>query len=245
MRTAWHFCGRALLAHWQRPRQVQQVWRLQSIIPSNTFSTSSVRSGNRAIVYNSNGDPERVLSVISFPELAPPPPDTVNIKLLLAPINPADINVIEGIYPTKPHPDVSLSRAKDHPVFVGGNEGLAEVTEVGEGVTGLRKGDWVLLTKAQSGTWSSTKNVASSDILKVPKEGLSEVQAATITVRLDSSPRTCLASALTFNCEGKPLYCLQYAARLRTARGRRLDNSKWCKQCRTEFSSCTGGDPYS
>ncbi|KAJ8588585.1 NAD(P)-binding protein [Rhizopogon salebrosus TDB-379] len=148
----------------------------------NTFSTSSVLSGNRAIVYSSNGDPARVLSAVSFPELPSPPPDTVNVKLILAPINPADINVVEGVYPAKPHPDVSLSRAKDHPVFVGGNEGLGEVTEIGEGVTGLRKGDWVVLTKAQSGTWSSAKNVASSDVLKVPRKGLSEVQAATITV---------------------------------------------------------------
>ncbi|OAX40684.1 NAD(P)-binding protein [Rhizopogon vinicolor AM-OR11-026] len=156
--------------------------RLQNITPSNTFSTSSVPSGNRAIVYNSNGDPARVLSAVSFPELSSPPPDTLNIRLLLAPINPADINVIEGIYPAKPHPDVSLSQSKDLLVFVGGNEGLGEVMEIGDGVAGLQKGDWVVLTKAQTGTWSSAKNVASSDVLKVPRQGLSEVQAATITV---------------------------------------------------------------
>lgn len=179
--TYWHPFARALIARW--PRQIRRVWRLQGVMTCNTFSTSSVLSGNRAIVYSSNGDPARVLSAVSFPELPSPPPDTVNVKLILAPINPADINVVEGVYPAKPHPDVPLSRAKDHPVFVGGNEGLSEVTEIGEGVTGLRKGDWVVLTKAQSGTWSSAKNVASSDVLKVPRKGLSEVQAATITVR--------------------------------------------------------------
>ena len=180
----WHPLARALVARW--PRQLQQVWRLQNIVPSNSFSTSSVLFGNRAIVYNSNGDPARVLSAVSFPELPSPPPNTVNIRLLLSPINPADINVIEGIYPTKPHPDVTFSRSGDLPVFVGGNEGLGEVMEIGEGVDGLRKGDWVVLTKAQSGTWSSTKNVASLDVLKVPREDLSEVQAATITVCLHS-----------------------------------------------------------
>ncbi|KAG1731389.1 hypothetical protein EDB19DRAFT_1737920 [Suillus lakei] len=176
-----HSCARAL-ARWQRPCQLQHAWRLQNNIPSNTFSTSSVLAGNRAIVYDINGDPARVLSAFSFPDLPPPPPNTVNIRLLLAPINPADINVIEGVYPAKPEPDVSLSRAKDHLLFVGGNEGLGKVMDIGEGVVGLRKDDWVFMTKAQSGTWSSAKNVAFSDVLKVPEQGLSEAQAATITV---------------------------------------------------------------
>lgn len=176
-----HPCAR-VLARWQRPCQLQHAWRLQSNVSSNTFSTSSVLAGNRAIVYNTNGDPPRVLSAFSFPELPPPPPNTVNIRFLLAPINPADINVIEGVYPAKPEPDVSLSQAKDYPLFVGGNEGLGKVIDVGDGIVGLRKDDWVVMTKAQSGTWSSAKNVAMSDVLKVPKQGLSEAQAATITV---------------------------------------------------------------
>jgi hypothetical protein len=144
---------------------------------------SSVLAGNRAIIYSTNGDPARVLSAFSFPELPPPPPNTANIRFLLAPINPADINVIEGVYPARPEPDVSLSQAKDHPLFVGGNEGLGKVMDVGEGVVDLQKDDWVVMTKAQSGTWASAKNIALSDVLKVPKQGLSEAQAATITVR--------------------------------------------------------------
>jgi trans-2-enoyl-CoA reductase len=149
---------------------------------SNAFSMSSVLAGNRAIIYSTNGDPARVLSAFSFPELPPPPPNSANIRFLLAPINPADINVIEGVYPARPEPDVSLSQAKDHPLFVGGNEGLGKVMDVGEGVVDLQKDDWVVMTKAQSGTWASAKNIALSDVLKVPKQGLSEAQAATITV---------------------------------------------------------------
>ncbi|KAG2145600.1 hypothetical protein BD769DRAFT_1625264 [Suillus cothurnatus] len=128
---------------------------------------SSVLAGNRAIIYSTNGDPARVLSAFSFPELPPPPPNTANIK---------------GVYPARPEPDVSLSQAKDHPLFVGGNEGLGKVMDVGEGVVDLQKDDWVVMTKAQSGTWASAKNIALSDVLKVPKQGLSEAQAATITV---------------------------------------------------------------
>ena len=34
-------------------------------------------------------------------------------------------------------------------------EGLGEITDVGEGVKGLEKSDWVVFGKDQSGTWSS------------------------------------------------------------------------------------------
>ncbi|KAF5383834.1 hypothetical protein D9615_003675 [Tricholomella constricta] len=141
---------------------------------------------NRAIVYSHNGDPSKVLTAFSYRPLPPPSPNTVNVKFVLAPINPADLNVIEGVYPAKPTPisyPASSGLGSDNSVFVGGNEGLAQVTEVGQGVSGLEKNDWVIMTKPQIGTWCTTKNVGAEDILKVPQmDGLSEVQAATMTV---------------------------------------------------------------
>ncbi|KAH7907381.1 hypothetical protein BJ138DRAFT_508064 [Hygrophoropsis aurantiaca] len=149
------------------------------------FSTTNILSGNRAIVYTNNGSPSEVLSSLTYPNLPPPLPNTVNVRFLLAPINPADVNVIEGVYPAKPDTADNLCVAaqghKDLPVFVGGNEGLAEVSEVGHGVDGVRKHDWVIMTRPQSGTWMSSKNVRVEDVLKVPP-GLNEVQAATLTV---------------------------------------------------------------
>jgi mitochondrial enoyl-[acyl-carrier protein] reductase / trans-2-enoyl-CoA reductase len=66
---------------------------------------------------------------------------------------------------------------------VGGNEGLAVVTDVGDGVAGLSKHDWVVMNKSQAGTWSSRRNVGAADVLKLNNvQGVSEVQAATITV---------------------------------------------------------------
>ncbi|KAJ7918953.1 hypothetical protein B0H13DRAFT_1990791 [Mycena leptocephala] len=128
------------------------------------FRASLVRA-NRAIVYTQTGDPSQVLSALTYKSLPPPPPETVNIKYLLAPINPADVNVIQGVYPAKP----SL--------------GLAEVTQVGTGVSGLAAGDWVVMTKAQAGTWSSSRNVGAMDVLKLPRaDGLTEVHGATMTV---------------------------------------------------------------
>ncbi|GLB41970.1 putative zinc-binding dehydrogenase [Lyophyllum shimeji] len=142
---------------------------------------------NRAVVYAQHGDPTKVLSVLSYGPLPSPPSNTVNVRFILSPVNPADINVIEGVYPTKPKPDTSLRSSalgsSDQPAYVAGNEGLAEVTEVGNGVSGLEKKDWVIMTKPQLGTWCSSRNVGAHDVLKVPRApGLSEVHAATMTV---------------------------------------------------------------
>ncbi|KAJ2919477.1 hypothetical protein MD484_g929, partial [Candolleomyces efflorescens] len=144
----------------------------------------------RAIVYSDNGDPKTVLEALSLPKLAvPPPPSSVNIKFLLSPINPADINVIEGVYPSKPTKTDALTAqgkgSEGQPVFVGGNEGLAQVVAVGEGVRPeyLKEGDWVVVTKQQSGTWMTERNIPVVDVARVPDaERLTEAQAATLTV---------------------------------------------------------------
>ncbi|KAJ7432641.1 hypothetical protein B0H11DRAFT_2154665 [Mycena galericulata] len=143
------------------------------------FRASAVRA-NRAIVYTQTGEPSQVLSALSFPPLPLPPPNTLNLRFLLSPVNPADVNVIQGVYPAKP----SLTEiVEKSPVFVGGNEGLAEVTQVGTGVSGLTAGDWVVMTKAQAGTWASSRNVGSQDVLKLPRaDNLTEVHGATMTV---------------------------------------------------------------
>jgi len=76
-------------------------------------------------------------------------------------------------------------------VFVGGNEGLAEVTGVGDGVKNLERGDWVVIKASQVGTWRSAANLREDQLLKMPRlEGLSEVNAATMMVRVLS--QSCL-----------------------------------------------------
>lgn len=145
------------------------------------FRTSAVRLGQRAIVYSKNGDPSSVLSVLSFLDLPPPAPKTANVRFLLSPINPADINVIEGVYPARPSPSTDLS-SNTCAVYVAGNEGVAEVLSVGDGVTDLKERDWVVMTKPQMGTWTSSRNVRVEDILQVDPSGLNPMQAATLTV---------------------------------------------------------------
>ncbi len=63
-------------------------------------------------------------------------------KFLVASINPADINLIQGVYPVK----VQLPA-------VGGFEGVAEIVEVGSDVTSLQPGDRVVPDIECFGTW--------------------------------------------------------------------------------------------
>jgi NADPH:quinone reductase-like Zn-dependent oxidoreductase len=125
------------------------------------------------------------LKVVSLPKShsspSPPAPGTINIRFLLSPINPADINVIEGVYPTKPSKN-------EYGYYVGGNEGIARVTGVGEmnddgGRLGV--GDWVVMRRQQMGTWCMDRNVEIDDVVKIPnRNGIREVDGATITVRM-------------------------------------------------------------
>ncbi|KAI5118000.1 hypothetical protein M0805_008100 [Coniferiporia weirii] len=153
-----------------------------------SFSSSSVLS-RRAVVFTSNGPPVHAVQVLTLPLLPPPRPKTLNIRYLLSPINPSDINVIEGVYPAKPSPRSDLAESgpgsSDKPCFIVGNEGLAEVKEVGEDVHSFKRGDWVVMIKPQAGTWSSDANVQEDDVIRIPDLGgpkIGEVQGATMTV---------------------------------------------------------------
>ncbi|KAJ3556677.1 hypothetical protein NM688_g1894 [Phlebia brevispora] len=143
-----------------------------------SFSVASILNANRAITYRSPGDPASILTALTYPSLPPPAPHSVNVRFILSPVNPADINVVEGVYPSKPSPDQSLIGTT---LFVGGNEGLAEVTEIGSEVIGLQKGDRVVMGGQQLGTWASARTLLAEDVVKVPEE-ISEVGGATITV---------------------------------------------------------------
>lgn len=66
----------------------------------------------------------------------------VLVKMLAAPINPADLNMIQGNYGVQ----VKLPA-------VGGSEGVGVVEKVGEGVTELKVGQRVIPSKYGLGTW--------------------------------------------------------------------------------------------
>jgi len=121
------------------------------------------------LIYTEYGDPVKVV------ELQPEQINSVQgnevlVKMLAAPVNPADINTIEGKYPSRPELPA-----------VPGNEGVAEIVQTGSDVPDLAAGDRVVLLKNMLGTWRSHLILNRNEVLKIPKE-LGKVEASTLTV---------------------------------------------------------------
>ena len=105
----------------------------------------------------------------------------LTLRLLAAPINPADINQIQGVYPTKPPFTSTLGTPQ--PSAVAGNEGCAEVLSAGSGCKTVQKGDWVVMKYTGQGTWRTHMQVEESQVLKIDdKTGLNAKQVGTVSV---------------------------------------------------------------
>lgn len=151
---------------------------------ASTWKRKLTTMSTRAVVYESNGDPTSVLSVVTCPPLPKPTGSSVTVKHLLSPVNPSDINAVEGVYPYQPRARRLNINGQERSLHIPGNEGLGEITDVGESVKGLNKGDWVVFGKVQSGTWSSGQILEEEDVIKVDRQsGISAVNAATLVVR--------------------------------------------------------------
>ncbi|XP_028406364.1 enoyl-[acyl-carrier-protein] reductase, mitochondrial-like [Dendronephthya gigantea] len=125
----------------------------------------------KALVYKEYGDPTKVISLQDH-ELPEFTEQSVFLKMLAAPVNPADINMVQGTYPIKPCLPA-----------VGGNEGVGEVIAVGSRVENINVGDWVLMADSGLGCWSEKKVLNKKDVLKIPyKEGLQIEVAAMLSV---------------------------------------------------------------
>lgn len=108
------------------------------------------------------------------------PSGSVLLKTLATPINPADINQIQGSYPSKPPFTSLLGTAA--PSAVGGNEGCFQVESVGPSVKTLSKGDWIIMKNTGFGTWRTHTLAGEGDCLKVNKEGVTPIQVGTVSV---------------------------------------------------------------
>ena len=108
----------------------------------------------RAIILREHGEPQRVAQIGTV-ELPGPAPGEVRVRVKFAPINPADINVLEGKYPIRPELPGTP-----------GVEGVGIVEECGAGVTGFAAGDVVLLPH-RFGAWREAGNANASELLKI------------------------------------------------------------------------------
>ncbi|KAJ8385913.1 hypothetical protein AAFF_G00178750 [Aldrovandia affinis] len=111
-----------------------------------------------ALVYRQHGAHADVIRMEELP-LPALGQHCVRLKMLAAPVNPADINMLQGTYPILP----------PFPA-IGGNEGVGEVVEVGSGITSLSPGDWVIPVGAGFGTWRTEAVCDVNDIIRVPKD---------------------------------------------------------------------------
>jgi trans-2-enoyl-CoA reductase len=122
----------------------------------------------KAAVYETHGNPAEVLRVVEFPWPTPGANEVV-VKMNAAPINPADLNSIEGKYPIKP----ALPATP-------GMEGVGVVLETGAGVRDLAVGTPVILPH-NFGTWREVAVIAADKLVAVPAE-IDPVQAAMLKV---------------------------------------------------------------
>jgi trans-2-enoyl-CoA reductase len=131
---------------------------------------------SRAVIYEEQGPPDKVTRLVDLPPVDLKEND-VCVKMLAAPINPSDINRIEGVYPVRPPLPA-----------VGGCEGVGEVEGLGPGVKNLSIGDWVIPSPPSFGTWQTYCVKEESAWCKVPKDVPAEY-AATVSVNPSTALR--------------------------------------------------------
>ncbi|XP_060521532.1 enoyl-[acyl-carrier-protein] reductase, mitochondrial [Cylas formicarius] len=134
-------------------------------MPSIRYNSNSAVK----LIYSEYGDPLKVLNRVPY-EVPTPQANEVVVKMLAAPVNPADINTIQGKYPSRPKLPA-----------VPGNEGVGQVIYVGDEVKDVSEGDHVVPLTTNLGTWRSHLVLHKNNVFKIPKK-LGLIEAATLTV---------------------------------------------------------------
>jgi trans-2-enoyl-CoA reductase len=121
------------------------------------------------------GDPAEVLRVeqVPLPEVGP---GQVRVQMRAAPVNPADINVIQGRYGSLPELPATC-----------GNEGAGVVQQVGPGVTDVAPGQHVR-PEPGVGCWCQELVTGAERLIRLPG-GLTDEQAAVISVNAATAYR--------------------------------------------------------
>ena len=138
----------------------------------------------KALTFSEYGEPPSVLSLHGH-SISPPHGDKMTIRFLASPINPADINQIQGVYPSKPNFTTDLGTP--NPIAVAGNEGVAEVIALGDKAknAGYKKGDWVFMKGPGFGTWRTHASATTNQVVKLDdatRDGITALQAGTVSI---------------------------------------------------------------
>ncbi len=120
------------------------------------------------ITFPEFGPPHQVVRPEAFSPRQPGPGEAL-VRIDAAPVNPADLNFIEGTYGIKP----------DLPATAG-LEGTGLVESIGPDVASLQPGNRVLFLSSP-GTWATHATCSADDLLVLPSE-IDPVQAAMLKV---------------------------------------------------------------
>jgi mitochondrial enoyl-[acyl-carrier protein] reductase / trans-2-enoyl-CoA reductase len=121
-----------------------------------------------SVIYERHGNPPDVLHV-ELQQTSTPEPDEAVVQMRAAPINPADLNQIEGKYPVRPELPATP-----------GFEGAGVVVDLGSDVKNLAPSTLVILPH-NIGTWRKTVAVKAADLVVVPA-GIEPVHAAMLKI---------------------------------------------------------------
>lgn len=146
----------------------------------------------QALRFHQFGKP---LEVLRLEELDLPPlgEGEVRLKMLAAPVNPADLNLIEGTYGVKPPLPT-----------VPGIEGCGEVVESAS--PGFEPGDRAIILR-RAGSWATHVQTEAGHLFKLPA-GADPVQAAMLKV----NPATAWRLLTGFSTPAKDSWIVQNAA---------------------------------
>lgn len=122
-------------------------------------------SGTR-LIFHTTGKPGDVLELENFTPNEPAPGEVL-VRMVAAPLNPADLNTIEGTYGVKPELPATP-----------GIEGFGVVED--SAAEGFSAGDPVIFLK-RSATWATHTTVPADTLFKLPA-GIDPVQAAMLKV---------------------------------------------------------------
>ncbi|KAJ2000026.1 mitochondrial 2-enoyl thioester reductase [Coemansia thaxteri] len=142
-----------------------------------------------AAVYGATGEPSSVMRVVARELPQELGASEVAIRMLAAPVNPSDLNQIEGTYPVRGRfADVRRLLADGEGgggcverLAVGGNEGVGVVEAVGAAVRDVRAGEWVVPAQAgEFGTWCTHAVVGRAQVIRIADQWREGVDAAVV-----------------------------------------------------------------
>lgn len=141
---------------------------------TRSFNATSFHKRSMSVVaqvlkYKEYGEPAKVVELCEE-TISDPVNDEVLVKVLAAPVNPADINTIQGKYAVRPPLPATA-----------GNECIAEIISIGPAVKGLKVGDKITPFARGSGTWRTHTLYSEKDVILLPPQ-IGVVEGATINV---------------------------------------------------------------